>query len=221
MQQEQTFILSCPHCTGQIECNTEWIGMKGECPYCHKEFIIQPPSELSPTETTAESSEAIQSESMNEDFEDSQKSISKEEIGKFSFSILQKFCSEIMKNIKAGDSDSANFYIIRCMFFAYDMRKILSKHFQLPPNDVMDHQAKEAIKRSGDLLKLLIDALAVFPQLTIKTDDDHGNISLAAIYLTAISIAYATKLDDFSNEEKFQAMQEMEKVIRDGLGIVE
>ena len=36
----ETFNIKCPHCNGELEVNTEWIGMETACPICSKAFVI-------------------------------------------------------------------------------------------------------------------------------------------------------------------------------------
>ncbi len=35
--------IECPHCGGEITIDREWIGQKGECPYCNRKFMLSEP----------------------------------------------------------------------------------------------------------------------------------------------------------------------------------
>jgi len=44
--------MSCPHCGGGFEVQTEWIGQQAECPYCRRKIVISPyASSSAPTMT--------------------------------------------------------------------------------------------------------------------------------------------------------------------------
>lgn len=36
--------IKCPYCKGEITIDREWIGQKGECPYCNRKFMLSEPT---------------------------------------------------------------------------------------------------------------------------------------------------------------------------------
>ena len=236
MPQEQTFILNCPHCSGQVECNIEWINRRGECPYCHNKFIIQQPVPgPGPAATAAASYEDTQRESSGRNLEESQDEAIKREICEFLAAILIKLIR------KLDQGTEVEFYMLCCAFFAFNMKELISTHFRLPQDEVIVQSVNDIIKRSPDSF-LLITAQAFFfkwafyktvhesgderekarfAKLTEEVEGEPLNDMTFAAYLTAIEMGCSGVLKSASKQEKLAAMQAMRSIARKGMASIE
>lgn len=43
--------IHCPHCKGELDVEADWLGLKGQCPYCETKFVMSPDAETLSEET--------------------------------------------------------------------------------------------------------------------------------------------------------------------------
>ena len=233
MPQEQTFILNCPHCTGQVECNIEWINRKGECPYCHNKFIIQqPPSGPGPAETAAASREDTQRESSSGKPEVSHDDVIKKGLGSFLSSIFIILMTKQIEGLKDEGVEAMNFYRVCCVCFALSISELISDHFPLPRIKGVAQQVKDVLNRNDSAATLLLNASSAFfdklflgsadPKLTQDANgEEMDDMTLVAVYLFAIEYAYRDEFKCASEHDKQAAMQAMRSIARKGMESIE
>ena len=231
MPQEQTFILNCPHCTGQVECNIEWINRKGECPYCHNKFIIQPPPS-GPAETASASCEGTQRESSSGKPEVSHDDVIKKGLGNFLFFIFTKLLHKQIEGLKDEGVEAMNFYRVCCVCFALSISELISDHFPLPRIEDVAQQVKDVWDRNDSAATLLLNASSAFfdklylgsadPKLTQDANgEEMDDMTLVVVYLNAIALAYEGEFKSASKLQKLAAMQAMRSIARKGMASIE
>ena len=154
------------------------------------------------------------------DIEELMGCVSRDAIGKFTISILIKFSKKMMQLIQNEETDSVDFYISRCMFFAYYMKKFFLTQLSSISEEDLSPIAKDICHKNSNLLKLLMTSLQVIGRF-LDDQENETKVASVVVHLYAIEMLYHARLSKLSSTEMLQPSSEIERIIKNGLEGIE
>ena len=146
--------------------------------------------------------------------------VSRDAIGKFTISIFIKFSKKMMQLIQNEETDSVDFYISRCMFFAYYMKKFFLTQLSSISEEDLSPIAKDICHKNSNLLKLLMTSLQVIDRF-LDDQENETKVASVVVHLYAIEMLYHARLSKLSSTEMLQPSSEIERIIKNGLEGIE